>query len=137
MLVRWFVLLTFTTPAMKKDKISQHANLIAFMAAGIFVSHPIQTQAVTHIIQRAASLAALFYLLFFCLYIKSRICEIEGNTLELNYHFYFFASLIPALTGMLTKEIMVSLPLLIIVYEICFLKMQTGINYRKILPFFS
>ena len=36
---------------------------IGFVAAALFVSHPIQTQAVTYIIQRQASMAALFYIL--------------------------------------------------------------------------
>lgn len=135
-LVRWFILLTFTTPAMKKDKIRQHANLIAFFAAGIFISHPIQTQAVTYIVQRATGLAALFYLLSFCLYIKSRILGIEENDSKLNYRFYYFASLMITLAGMFTKELVITLPLAIIVYELCFFKIQAGLKWKKILPFF-
>ncbi|MBI4690866.1 MAG: hypothetical protein HY754_11485, partial [Nitrospirae bacterium] len=39
----------------------------------IFVSHPIQIQAVTYIVQRFASLATAFYLLSLVMYIKFRI----------------------------------------------------------------
>ena len=71
-LVWWLTLLTFTTPVMKKERITGHAGLIALFAGLVFVSHPIQTEAVTYIWQRVASLAALFYLASLCLYVKSR-----------------------------------------------------------------
>ncbi len=135
-LVWWFTLLTFATPAMKNDKITKHTNLIAFLVAAMFVSHPIQTQAVTYIVQRATSLAALFYLLSLCLYIKSRALEIEKNDSKQSHNFYYLASLIAASVGMFTKEIIITLPLAIVVYELCFLKMRAGLNWRKILPFF-
>lgn len=135
-LVWWFTLLTFATPAMKNDKIAKHTNLIAFLVAAMFVSHPIQTQAVTYIVQRATSLAALSYLLSLCLYIKSRVLEIEKNDSKQSHNFYYLASLIAASVGMFTKEMIITLPLAIVVYELCFLKMQAGLNWRKILPFF-
>ena len=135
-LIWWFVLLTFATPAMKNDKITQHANLIAFLAAAVFVSHPLQTEAITYIVQRVTSLAALFYLLSLCLYIKSRISRIERNDSNQNHNLYYAASLIIASVGMFTKEMIITLPLAIVVYEFCFLRMQAGLNWRKILPFF-
>jgi tetratricopeptide (TPR) repeat protein len=49
------------------------ANLVALFTALIFVSHPVQTEAVTYIFQRLASLAAFFYLLSLVLYIKWRL----------------------------------------------------------------
>ncbi|MFH0897186.1 MAG: tetratricopeptide repeat protein, partial [Candidatus Bathyarchaeota archaeon] len=61
-LVWWLMLLTFSTPALKDQKISHNAKTISFFAGLIFVAHPIQTQAVTYIVQRAVSMATLFYL---------------------------------------------------------------------------
>ncbi len=58
--VWWFILLTFSTPAVKGREIARHANHIAFLGSLIFVAHPVQTEAVTYIYQRTASLAALF-----------------------------------------------------------------------------
>ena len=46
---------------------------MALFAAGLFVAHPIQTQAVTYIVQRMTSMATLFYLLALLLYILGRI----------------------------------------------------------------
>jgi hypothetical protein len=48
------------------------SRLIALFAALLFVSHPIQTQAVTYIVQRLTSLAAFFYLLSVVAYVKGR-----------------------------------------------------------------
>ena len=74
-LVWWLTLLTLSTPAMKEEKIARHANLIALFAGLIFVSHPIQTEAVTYIWQRAASMAAFFYLASLCFYVKSGLLQ--------------------------------------------------------------
>ncbi len=53
-------------------------HLTAIFAALIFVVHPIQTQAVTYIIQRYTSMAAMFYLASVLFYIKGRI-RIQGD----------------------------------------------------------
>jgi len=57
------------------------APWIALVTALLFVSHPIQTQAVTYIVQRFASLVALFYLLTLVCYLKWRLaspCGMQG-----------------------------------------------------------
>jgi hypothetical protein len=43
-LVWWLTLLTLSTPAMKGNKISQHANLFALFVGLVFVSHPVQIE---------------------------------------------------------------------------------------------
>ena len=77
-LVWWLVLLTLSTPAMKENKITQHADLVALLSGLVFVSHPLQTEAVTYIVQRTASMATLFYLASLCLYVKSRLLQDTG-----------------------------------------------------------
>ncbi|MFC1577594.1 tetratricopeptide repeat protein [Thermodesulfobacteriota bacterium] len=47
--------------------------LIAFISAALWSLNPIQTQAVTYIVQRMASMAAMFYILSMLLYIKCRL----------------------------------------------------------------
>ncbi len=47
--------------------------LIAFLSAAMWSLNPIQTQAVTYIVQRMALLAAMFYILSILLYIKCRL----------------------------------------------------------------
>jgi hypothetical protein len=45
----------------------------------VFVTHPVQTQAVTYLWQRATSLSSLFYLLSLALYAKSRLIVIARS----------------------------------------------------------
>jgi len=85
-LVYFLVLLTFRTPYFRgqgSGDSSQETGtaLIALFTALLFVSHPIQTQAVTYIVQRLASLATLFYLLSLVMYIKSRLASRQAGKL--------------------------------------------------------
>jgi len=48
-------------------------NVIAFLAAVLWSINPIQTQAVTYIVQRMASMAAMFYILSIYFYVKTRL----------------------------------------------------------------
>ncbi|MCX6348942.1 MAG: tetratricopeptide repeat protein [Candidatus Aureabacteria bacterium] len=46
-------------------------NAVPFLAALVFLCHPLQTQGVTYVVQRATSLASFFYLLSVLLYVRS------------------------------------------------------------------
>ena len=48
-------------------------GLLPLVAALLFVAHPIQTQAVTYVVQRFASLATIFYLAAVVCYLKGRL----------------------------------------------------------------
>ncbi len=93
-----------------------YGSTIALFTALIFVAHPVQTQAVTYIAQRFASLATLFYLLSVCLYIKGRIVETR-----LISSVYFLGAAVSAILGMFTKEIVITLPLTVLLIECMFL----------------
>ena len=116
---------------------SRSSGFIALLSALLFVSHPIQTQAVTYIVQRFASLATLFYLLAIVLYIKGRLkmqspkliaqsVKNEERRLAspmcyaLSPMLYYSFSLLSAILAMGTKEIAFTLPLVIILYESIF-----------------
>ena len=71
LLVYWFVLLTFQTPAMSNSGLSR--KFIAFASAFVFVSHPIQTQAVTYIAQRFTSYGDFFLSAF-----PDYVCEVKS-----------------------------------------------------------
>ena len=51
----------------------QTTSLAALFGALIFAAHPLQTQAVTYIVQRYASMTAMFYLAAVYLYVNARI----------------------------------------------------------------
>lgn len=130
-LVWWLVLLTLSTACMKKNKISQHADLVALFAALIFVSHPVQTEAVTYLVQRAASLATLFYLAALCFYVKSRLLQ-DNKAYSL---VFYGASILTAVVAMFTKEIAITLPLMIMFYDWSFLRTDRKFNWKRAAPF--
>ena len=73
------VLITFRTPFLRKTSGEDgQGRWIALFAASLFAVHPVQTQAVTYIVQRFTSLATLFTLLSLFLYIRWRTAQ-PGN----------------------------------------------------------
>jgi tetratricopeptide (TPR) repeat protein len=119
LLVWSLVTLTLKTPVMERGTVNpQLKAAIALTAALIFITHPIQTQAVTYITQRFASLATLFYLLCLVLFARWRISR---ETLNPGPRTFIYASSIfSAVLAMKTKEISFTLPFVIILYEFTF-----------------
>ena len=131
-MVWWLTLITLSTPRMKDNKISSHSTLIAFFTALIFVAHPVQIQAVTYIIQRATSLVAFFYIASLCFYARFRLSQINNLSLR-NCLFYLLVFFVAAASGMFTKELIVTLPLMIILYEICFLRIKDYFRWKYLI----
>ena len=86
--------------------------LPAFAVALLWAVHPLQTESVTYVIQRAESLMGLFY--FLTLY-----CFIRGvqSGRPVAWHFLAVAA---CLLGMATKEVMVTAPLIVLAYDRAF-----------------
>jgi tetratricopeptide (TPR) repeat protein len=126
-LVFWLVTLIFATPGMKNSPLLKNAKIIALITALLFVAHPVQTQAVTYIVQRLASLAALFYLLSLCFFIYGRTRKLSKNKQLL----FFALSGISALLAFLTKENTYTLPLAILLFEFIFIReSRIRINFK-------
>jgi hypothetical protein len=109
------LIFSFRTPSL--DGISSRINprYAAILAGLLFVSHPIQTEAVTYIVQRFASLATFFYLASILSYVKSRMSGRKAERI-----IFYVLSLISAVLAMKTKEIAFTLPLVITLYEYMF-----------------
>lgn len=131
-----FISLTFLSSVIKEKKIAQYGQKIAFFSGLIFLVHPIQTQAVTYIVQRAASLATLFYLLTLVLYVKSRLLQKEGLKRSIQNR-YYTVSLVTAIAAMLSKEMALSLPFMILLYDKLFLNSKGDSSLKRIIPFFA
>lgn len=116
LLVWQMVRLLFLTGRMKEDPLNKLKDRIALFAALIFVAHPLQTQAVTYISQRFASLSTLFYLAGVCFYLKARLVRTRISI------FYFFAAALSAVLGMYTKQIVFTLPVILILIELVFVR---------------
>ncbi|MFC1606603.1 tetratricopeptide repeat protein [Candidatus Latescibacterota bacterium] len=124
--VWWLVSLILATPEMKGSQMSRQVSLISTGSALLFLTHPLQTQAVTYIVQRYTSLAALFYLMAMCFYLNAR--KSSGN----RKYPWFSAFIMTAFLGLFTKEIVFTLPLTILTIEIFFIT-GTGILKNKVL----
>lgn len=118
LLIWWFTLLTFSTPVLAKERICKHREIIALFVGLLFVAHPLATQSVTYIAQRFASLATMFYLLSMVLYVKGRLYQGTNNISWM----FFIGAIVCGTLGLLTKEIVFTLPFAIFLYEICFFK---------------
>ena len=134
LLVYRLVSLTFRTPCFSSGRhdegVDPRAGFVALLAALLFVAHPLQTQAVTYIVQRFASLAAMLYLLSLTCYIRARLCRIEPGGRAVTALAWLAAALVSALLAMLTKETAFTLPIVILLYELLFF---TGRLKRKLL----
>jgi len=67
------VRLAFRTPHLAGSRLAPRAGTVALLCGLLFVVHPVQTQAVTYVVQRLTSLATLFYLLAMVLYAVGRL----------------------------------------------------------------
>ena len=103
---------------------------IPLIVSLIFLVHPIQTQAVTYIVQRFTSLAACFSLISILAYVKFR-------TLRTKSYFFLIISIISCLLAYKTKENTATLPLILIAIEVLFFRDQKLVKERVtyLLPF--
>ena len=114
---------------------SQAVTPLALAIALLWAVHPLQTESVTYIVQRAESLAGLFYLL-------TLYCAIRGGTpggppghagdtspdersetpkASAKASLWHAGAVLACLLGMATKEVMVTAPLIVLLYDRTFL----------------
>jgi len=119
-LVFLLCLSVFRSPGFACPDLKKHGGILALFSALIFALHPLQTQAVTYIWQRGESMAAMFYLLALFLYAKFRLRQIHSPAKKGGMILYA-ACLISIALSSLTKATASTLPVAILLYEVCFL----------------
>jgi tetratricopeptide (TPR) repeat protein len=88
-------------------------NKISSLIAGLlFACHPVLTEAVDCISFNDDLLAALFFFLALFLYVKLKTTAIKGNLI------IYISSLVCFLLGLLSKEMAITLPIIIVVYDL-------------------
>ncbi|WP_435103481.1 hypothetical protein [Arhodomonas sp. AD133] len=87
------------------------AKWLPLIAALLFVAHPLQTQAVTYIVQRYASLVAMFYLASMAFYAWARVHS--------SYRWFAACALCAAL-ALFTKQNAATLPVALLLVELVF-----------------
>jgi Flp pilus assembly protein TadD len=122
--------LTLRTPALTGLSVGPLTRRFLPLTAGVlFAIHPIQTQAVTYVVQRFASLATFFFLVSVVLYVWARLRLAEDGRMSASVAMRYGLSFVAAVAAMKTKEISVTLPIVLGVYEVLFF----GIGWRALL----
>jgi tetratricopeptide (TPR) repeat protein len=99
---------TFLLPTLC-DRWGAAAIPLALAIALLWAVHPLQTESVTYVIQRAESLVGLFYLLTLYCFVRG-----AGSSRAM---LWYAGSVIACLLGMASKEVMVSAPLMVLLYD--------------------
>ena len=104
------VSITWRTPAMRPYR--GKYGWIPFFTALIWLAHPIQTQAVSYIVQRMTSMATMFYILSLLCYVQARFEA--GNPKKTAW---YCSMVVSGLLALGSKEIAATLPFIIFIYE--------------------
>ena len=110
-----------------KTKYLNNSGFTALLAAVIWAIHPIQTQAVTYIIQRMAAMAAMFYILSIYCYLKARL-----SLFKRRQFIYYFCCVVSFLLSIGSKENAATLPIAFCLIEVLFFQDLTDKRTRKI-----
>ncbi|MFA7402983.1 MAG: tetratricopeptide repeat protein [Pelobacteraceae bacterium] len=93
-----------------------------FLGALLFAVHPVQTQAVTYIVQRMTSLSGFFFLLSLYLYIRFREkCHSEPGTFGMISMAFWAAAFLTGALALFSKENAVVLPVALYLFDWFFL----------------
>ncbi len=105
-----FLSITLQLP-INREKITAPTEM-AFWATVIWFVHPLHVQSVTYVVQRMNSLATMFYMIAFLAYLKFRLTEKERQK-----PWMAALAIIAFLLAMGSKEIAITLPIFIFLYE--------------------
>lgn len=94
---------------------AEYVQFVALLAAVLWAANPIQTQAVTYIVQRMASMAAMFYIMGLYFYMKGRLSSSKGSAFA-----FYGATFLAYLLAVGSKENAVMFPFALVLLEVCF-----------------
>jgi tetratricopeptide (TPR) repeat protein len=97
----------------------------AFVIALLWTVHPLQTESVTYVMQRAESLMGLCYLLTLYCFVRHAERGPAGGGI------WAGLLLLSCLLGMATKEVMVSAPLVVLLYDRTFVAGSFAAAWRR------
>ncbi len=125
-LLLWRItLFTLKSPRLAHTRLGENAAPLAFFSGLIFLCHPIQTESITYIAQRATALSALFGLLSWYFYIRST--SLKKGPAKL----FYVLSLLSVSIAMFSKENAIALPFIIWLYDKTFLSGHSSGDHRK------
>jgi len=119
------VLNLFVSPNLK-GKYQGNEYAIAFLTAILWAVNPVQTQAITYIVQRMASLAAMFYIIGIYFYLKARISPPGYNRFLL-----IAGCLLSFVFALGSKQNTATFPIALAIIEILFFQDLSDRNTRR------
>ena len=123
-----FIKITLGLPAMHSR--FGNSRWLPFIAALIWLVHPLHTQSVTYIVQRMNSMASMFYILSMLCYARARLTQ--GPTVK---WFLAAACLMSGALALATKETAATLPCFLLIYEWFFFQDLSREWLKRHLPF--
>jgi tetratricopeptide (TPR) repeat protein len=125
-LTLFFVILNLYRSPKLNYKQQADTYLIAFLTAVLWALNPIQTQAVTYIVQRMASLAAMFYILGIYFYVNGR-----NSRQSLRQVYFYTGCFVSYMLATGSKENAVLMPLSLLLVETAFFQNLSLPQTRK------
>jgi protein O-mannosyl-transferase len=132
---------TFLLPSMK-ERYGKASIPLALAISLLWSLHPLQTESVTYIVQRAESMVSGFFLL-------TLYCAIRGTERSTGGEFairrpsllsainpWYATSVLFCLLGMATKEVMAAAPLIVLLYDRAFLSGSFRAALRRRWPLY-
>jgi protein O-mannosyl-transferase len=97
-------------------RLADNALHLGFVVAAVWALHPLLTQGVTYTVQRAESLMGFFYLMTLYAFVRALECPSRDRR-WVDPRGWLGLSIVSCLLGMGTKEVMVSAPLVVLLYD--------------------
>jgi len=108
------------------------ATAVAFASALLWAVHPLQTESVTYVVQRTESLMGLFYLLTVYFFAHGAVRAAEPNSAAPpRSTIWQTLAVLACALGMATKEVMVSAPLMVFLYDRTFVAGSFSAAWRQ------
>ncbi len=120
-----FIYHTLNLPLLR-SRYGSNSHFIALLATAFWAINPVQVQAITYIVQRMASMAAMFYVMAMYFYLKARISQ-DRSRKGLLFFMCFFSGLL----SVGTKENAVMLPFSILIFDLFFIQGLNKKNLKK------
>ncbi len=120
-----FIYQTLNLPLLKA-RYGPNAYFIALLATIFWAVNPIQTQAITYIVQRMASMAGMFYIMAMHFYLKARTAEKNPSKAG-----FYFICIICGFLAIGSKENAAMFPISILIFDLFLIQGITKKNIKK------
>ena len=117
----YFTILLLLRSPVLNNRYKPNEHFIAAFATLLWAVNPVQTQAITYIVQRMASLSAMFFIIGVWCYLKARSDQVSGK----KKLWFFLGSFLAYVLAIGAKENAAILPLSLFLIELFFLRTTT------------